>query len=78
MSAAAAIEDVTNGHPMYLNIAFPYLRPKQATYAREVFQGIIKDVIDAEDLDLEVNPRTVCTCAMVELAPADVWLDSSH
>lgn len=45
---------------MYLNIAFPYLRPKQATYAREVFQGIIKDVIDAEDLDLEVNPRTVC------------------
>lgn len=44
---------------MYINIAFPYLRPKQATYARETLQAIIKDVIESDDLDLEVNPRTV-------------------
>lgn len=48
-----------HGHTMYTNIAFPYLRPKQATYARETFQVIIRDVIESEDLDLEVNPITV-------------------
>lgn len=59
ISAASTPEDVMNGHPMYINIAFPYLRPKQATYARDVFQTIIRDIIDADDLDLEVNPKTI-------------------
>ncbi|RXW25183.1 hypothetical protein EST38_g699 [Candolleomyces aberdarensis] len=59
IAAASAPEEVMNGHPMYINIAFPYLRPKQATYARETLQAIIKDVIESDDLDLEVNPRTI-------------------
>lgn len=59
VTAASTVEDVMHGHTMYTNIAFPYLRPKQATYARETFQVIIRDVIESEDLDLEVNPITL-------------------
>ncbi|KAJ2926418.1 hypothetical protein H1R20_g10677, partial [Candolleomyces eurysporus] len=56
IAAASAPEE---GHPTYINIAFPYLRPKQVTYARETLQAIIKDVVESDDLDLEVNPRTI-------------------
>ncbi|KAJ2929576.1 hypothetical protein H1R20_g7517, partial [Candolleomyces eurysporus] len=58
IAAASGPEEVMNGRPMYIDIAFQYLRPKQAAYARETLQAIIKDVIESDDLDLEVNPRT--------------------
>ncbi|RXW22076.1 hypothetical protein EST38_g3788 [Candolleomyces aberdarensis] len=59
IAAASALEEVVNGHPTYINVAFACLRPKQATYARETLQAIIKDVIESDDLDLEVNARTI-------------------
>jgi hypothetical protein len=46
---------------MYINIAVHYVRPKQITYAREAFQGIIREVVDSDDLDLEVDPSVVCS-----------------
>ena len=44
---------------MYLNVAVHYLRSKQATYVREVFRPVLKDVIESDDLNLEVDPVIV-------------------
>ena len=38
---------------MYMNIAERYVHPRQVLYVREAFQAIIREVVDAEDLDLE-------------------------
>ena len=46
-------------HPIYLNIAVHYIRPKQSIFAREAFQTIIKEVVDSTDLDLEADPCLV-------------------
>jgi Ras GTPase-activating-like protein IQGAP2/3 len=45
---------------MYINVALHYLRPKQALYARETFLEIVREVVDAIDLDLEPDPCQVC------------------
>ena len=57
---ATSLVDIINGHPMYLNIAVQYFRPKQSTYARDAFQRIIRDLVDADDLDLETDAVVVC------------------
>ena len=44
---------------MYMNIADRYLHPRQVPYVREAFQSIIREVVDAEDLDLEADPIAV-------------------
>lgn len=44
---------------MYINIAVHYIRPKQINYVRDAFQSLIKEVINSEDLDLEVDPSKV-------------------
>lgn len=44
---------------MYMNIADRYVHPRQVPYVREAFQAIIKEVVDAEDLDLEADPTVV-------------------
>lgn len=44
---------------MYINIAVHYIRPKQTTHVRESLQNIIRELIDAEELDLEVDPTRV-------------------
>ena len=44
---------------MYINIALHYIRPKQTVHVRETLQPLIRDVISAEDLDLEADPRQV-------------------
>ncbi|EAU84770.2 IQ domain-containing protein-containing RasGAP [Coprinopsis cinerea okayama7 len=59
ISIAPTIEHVTKGHPLYLNVAVHYLRSKQATFVREAFQGVLKEVINADDLDLEVDPSII-------------------
>ena len=53
------MEDINSGHPIFLNIAVQYLRPKLAAYAKETLQKIIKELIADKDLDLEVDPVTV-------------------
>jgi Ras GTPase-activating-like protein IQGAP2/3 len=50
---------VIHGHPVYINIALHYLRPKQTVHVRETLQPLIRDVISAEDLDLEADPKLV-------------------
>jgi Ras GTPase-activating-like protein IQGAP2/3 len=50
---------IVQAHPMYITIAVHYLRPKQITYIRDALQGIIREVINASDLDLEVDPVRV-------------------
>ncbi|ETW84040.1 hypothetical protein HETIRDRAFT_381374 [Heterobasidion irregulare TC 32-1] len=56
---AKSIEDIVHNHPMYINIAVHYIRPKQTTHVRESLQNIIRELIDAEELDLEVDPTRI-------------------
>ena len=44
---------------MYINIAVQYLRPKQVTYVRETLQAIVRELVEASDLDLESDPSIV-------------------
>lgn len=46
---------------MYMNIAVHYVRRKQVIYVRDTLQAVIREVIDAEDLDLEADPSLVRT-----------------
>ena len=50
---------MVHGHPVYINIALHYIRPKQTVHVRETLQPLIRDVITAEDLDLEADPKQV-------------------
>lgn len=54
-----SIEEIIKGHPTYIGVAVNYVRPKQAAYVRETLQAIIRDVINAEDLDLEADPAVI-------------------
>ncbi|KAH9482628.1 Ras GTPase-activating-like protein rng2 [Psilocybe cubensis] len=56
---APSIDDIIAGHPMYINIAVHYVRPRQVTYVRDSFQAIIRELIDADDLDLEADPSLI-------------------
>lgn len=44
---------------MYINIAVQYLRPKQVTYVRDTLQAIVRELVEAADLDLESDPSKV-------------------
>ncbi|KAF5388019.1 hypothetical protein D9615_000397 [Tricholomella constricta] len=59
INSATSVDEIIRGHPMYINIAVHYVRPKQITYAREAFQTIIREVVSAEDLDLEADPSII-------------------
>lgn len=61
IASAQTVDDVIRGHPMYINIAVQYLRPKQVTYIRETLQTIVRELVEAIDLDLESDPSIVCT-----------------
>ena len=52
-------EDVGGGHPMFMNIAVQYLRPKLSTYAKDTLQKIICELVADKELDLEVDPVAV-------------------
>ncbi|RDB22579.1 Ras GTPase-activating-like protein rng2 [Hypsizygus marmoreus] len=59
INSASSIEEIITGHPMYINIAVHYVRPKQMTYARDAFQAVIREVVNSEDLDLEADPSVI-------------------
>ncbi|KAH7887756.1 ras GTPase-activating protein [Phlebopus sp. FC_14] len=59
VAAVQTVEDVIHGHPMYISIAVQYLRPKQVTYVRDTLQAIMRELIDAVDLDLESDPSII-------------------
>lgn len=59
IECAKTPSDVIHGHPVYINIALHYIRPKQTVHVRETLQPLIRDVISAEDLDLEADPRQI-------------------
>jgi Ras GTPase-activating-like protein IQGAP2/3 len=61
VGSATDFAEIIHGHPMYINIAVHYVRPKQMTYAREALQVIIREVVESNDLDLEADPCVVCT-----------------
>ncbi|KAF9075841.1 hypothetical protein BDP27DRAFT_1415005 [Rhodocollybia butyracea] len=66
VTAALSIQEIIEGHPMYINIAVHYVRPKQIAYARETFQTLIRQIVEDDDLDFEVDP-TVIHHARIEL-----------
>lgn len=57
--SASSIDAIVHNHPMYINIAVHYVRPKQMAYARDAFQAVIREVVDSDDLDLEADPSMV-------------------
>ncbi|KAJ3801621.1 ras GTPase-activating protein [Lentinula aff. detonsa] len=59
VAAARSIQDVIDGHPMYINIAVHYVRPKQIAYARDTFLALIRQIVEDDDLDFEVDPTIV-------------------
>lgn len=59
MEHANTPADVIHGHPVYINIALHYIRPKQTIHVRETLQPLIRDVVATDDLDLEVDPKQV-------------------
>ncbi|KAJ7700066.1 ras GTPase-activating protein [Mycena rosella] len=64
INAAGSIHEIIHGHPVYINIAVPYLRPKQNTYVRDALQTVIRRVIDAPavgepPIDLELDPSVI-------------------
>ena len=61
MGCANTLIDMVHGHPVYINIAIHYIRPKQTVHIRETLQPLIRDVVTTEDLDLEVDPKQVTT-----------------
>lgn len=65
VAGAQTVDDVVGGHPMYINIAVQYLRPKQVTYVRDTLQAIVRELVEAADLDLESDPSIVCIALFV-------------
>jgi Ras GTPase-activating-like protein IQGAP2/3 len=61
VGSAKTLADVIHGHPVYINIALHYIRPKQTVHIRETLQPLIRDVVATDDLDLEVDPKQVAT-----------------
>jgi Ras GTPase-activating-like protein IQGAP2/3 len=64
VNSAGSIHEIIHGHPVYINIAVPYARPKQNTYVRDALQAVIRRVIDAPavgepPIDLELDPSVV-------------------
>ncbi|KAJ7368408.1 ras GTPase-activating protein [Mycena albidolilacea] len=64
INSAGSIHEIIHGHPVYVNIAVPYVRPKQSTYVRDTLQGVIRRVIDAPavgepPIDLELDPTVI-------------------
>ena len=59
MASLRSIEEANTGHPMFMNIAVQYLRPKLTVYAKETLQSVILDLIAEKDLNLEIDPIAV-------------------
>ncbi|KAJ7276452.1 hypothetical protein B0H12DRAFT_1085502 [Mycena haematopus] len=74
INSAGSIHEIIHGHPVYVNIAVPYVRPKQGTYVRDTLQAVIRRVIDAPavgepPIDLELDPSVIHR-ARIELEEA--------
>lgn len=61
ITSSATVDHIVRGHPMYINVALRYVRPKQAIYIRDSLQNLILEIIEDDQLDLETNPAEVCT-----------------
>ncbi|KAJ7129697.1 ras GTPase-activating protein [Mycena epipterygia] len=64
VNSAGSIHEIIHGHPVYINIAVPYVRPKQNTYVRDALQTVIRRVIDPPavgepPIDLELDPSVI-------------------
>jgi Ras GTPase-activating-like protein IQGAP2/3 len=72
IARAETLADVIHGHPVYINIALHYIRPKQTVHVRETLQPLIRDVVNTEDLDLEVDPKQVTVSRFSRFLGTDV------
>ena len=61
VKAATNIQDFALGHPMYIHVAFHYVRPKQVKFVKDALHGVIRDVVAEDELDLETDPSAVRT-----------------
>ena len=65
VASAATPGDVGTGHPMFMNIAVQYLRPKLSAYAKDTLQKVICELVADTELDLEVDPVAVSMLRLV-------------
>ncbi|EKM59178.1 uncharacterized protein PHACADRAFT_86001 [Phanerochaete carnosa HHB-10118-sp] len=57
IKSAAKIEDVIKGHPMFVSLVIPYIRPKQTVYVRETLQSAIRNLVESgNEIDLQTDP----------------------
>ena len=59
---------------MYINIAVQYIRPKQSFYMQESLKRLILEVVEADDLDLEVDPSIVRSSATTSFTIPSITL----
>ncbi|EPQ59223.1 hypothetical protein GLOTRDRAFT_34245 [Gloeophyllum trabeum ATCC 11539] len=59
IAAANSVVDIQHGHPMYINIAVHYIRAKQVVYVREILQSLIREIVNSDDLNLEVDASII-------------------
>jgi hypothetical protein len=74
INSAPNIESILHNHPLYLNVAMHYIRPKQLVYVREALQSVICEVVSTDDLDLETDPSLV-RISLADFAYSDVLVD---
>jgi len=62
------------GRPLYITVAVQYIRSRQVTYVKDALQGIIRELVETDDLDLEASPSKVyrsCHCRTVLILLSD-------
>ncbi|KAG8821050.1 hypothetical protein FRC18_011521 [Serendipita sp. 400] len=57
--AANTMDQVVMSHPMYINVAFNYVRPKQVIFVKDVLHNAIRQIVEQDDLDLETDPVVI-------------------
>ncbi|KAI0952208.1 hypothetical protein AcV7_008086 [Taiwanofungus camphoratus] len=56
---SSSVDQILRAHPIFMNIAVLYLRPRHTIYIRETLHTVIRGVIDSDDLDLETDPCVI-------------------
>ncbi|KAH9918193.1 uncharacterized protein BXZ73DRAFT_92257 [Epithele typhae] len=59
VAAAPTAQAIALSQPNFINVAVHYLRPKQIAYIRDTLQHVIREVVKADDLDLETDPSII-------------------
>src|SRR5688572_13985558 len=77
LGTVSSIDEVVAAHPTYINVAVHYIRPRHVNFIRDAFQPVILELCNADDVDLESDPSTVCALARGLLTLLNRNIDTS-